>query len=361
MKKSLIISALIMFCVFDASSITLPPSFGNYRWRNDDGNETAASWKAAENDSIFQQGEGNIRLRMEILTNGQNLTKSTGLYYKVTGDTVDTLMHLVSDDDANAFTFSLSPNIIDGEPTTQQLTITGGQTNAAGFIKENPGFFNFSITDGERKELEFCIKASPNADYNNKMYNFLLAGEDSVGFFYVSNPEFDSLLPSIILQKTTLTITADNKSKFFGHENPELTVSYSGFVDGDDESVIDTLPKIITTANTSSPVGNYDIVPYGASDNKYSFNFVNGTLGVKAPNAISETENEVLLVYPNPANNFLYLKGKIPAGAMARVFDLTGRAVLEQQLSSQVIDISPLSNGNYILKINDLVFKITKE
>lgn len=143
MKKIIFISLVVMLGYIDAFSITLPPSFANYRWRNDDGNETTATWMAAENDSVFHQGEGNIRLRMEIATNGQNLTQSTGLYYSITNDTVDTLIYLISDDESNAFTFALSPNIIDGEPTTQQLTITGSQTNVAGFIKENPGFFNF--------------------------------------------------------------------------------------------------------------------------------------------------------------------------------------------------------------------------
>jgi hypothetical protein len=360
MKKGFTLFLVLAFCSFEAFCITLPPSIGHYRWKDDSGNESSTNWLAPEKDSVFKKGESNIRLRMEITTNGQDYSKSTGLYYKVTGDTIDTLMHLISNDESNAFTFSLSTFIIDGEPTTQQLTITGTETNVAGFVKENPGFFNFSINDGERKELEFCIKPSPNADYNNKMYSFILAGEDSLGFFYISSPEFDSLMPTIILQKTKLTVTADNLSKEVGTANPEFTVSYSGFVDGDDESVLDKLPKIITTATTDSPIGDYDVVPYDAEDNKYEFEYVNGTLTVHIPSETNNIETDQLSIYPNPAGNYIYLAGKIPSNAIVKVYDLTGKGLLEQQIS-QEIDISPLSHGCYILKINDSVYRFTKQ
>lgn len=193
------------------------------------------------------------------------------------------------------------------------------------------------------------------------MYSFLLAGEDSAGFFYVNIPEFDSILPTITLQKTTLTVTANNKSKAVGSANPELTVSYSGFIDGDDESVIDTLPEIITAANNSSPAGSYDIVPYGAWDNKYEFVYVNGSLTVFTPTNLEETSEDRLTIYPNPANNYLYLQGNIPEDAKAVIFDLTGKTMFEQELTSQTIDISSLASGYYILKINDSVFNFNKE
>jgi hypothetical protein len=356
MKKSLFFSTFLI--VFALSELcAFPPAIGTYRWRNDDGNETTATWKAAENDSILQKGEGNVRLRMEIATGGTDYAGSTGLYYKAAYDTIDTLFHLVSDNAAESFVYSLSPNVLEGEPTTEQLTNSNTQTNIAGAVKEVTGYFYFSITDGERKEMEFCIKPSPNTDFDNKQYAFVLMGEDTTGFFYYG----DQSLPRIVLQKTTLTITANNASRETGQSNPSFTVSYSGFVDGDNESVLNTLPQTICSAGAESTAGQYDIVPYGAEDNKYNFEYATGKLTVTNPSGVDYNTGETLSLYPNPANEFVYIEGFVPVNAVANIFDLTGRLVLEQIVTDQVIDISSLGKGVYMLSINNAIFKITKE
>src|SRR5206468_1487435 len=43
---------------------------------------------------------------------------------------------------------------------------------------------------------------------------------------------------SITITRRTLTVTADNKSKTYGGANPALTASYSGFVNGETETVL---------------------------------------------------------------------------------------------------------------------------
>ena len=76
--------------------------------------------------------------------------------------------------------------------------------------------------------------------------------------------------------QATLTVTADSKSKVYGEDNPELTLQYSGFVNGEDESVIDTKPSLSTTVTTSSVTGLYtnDIMPADATDANYDFNYM---------------------------------------------------------------------------------------
>ncbi|PXA05628.1 hypothetical protein DDZ13_01780 [Coraliomargarita sinensis] len=76
-----------------------------------------------------------------------------------------------------------------------------------------------------------------------------------------------------------LLITADDFSRFYGDANPTFTASYDGFVGGDDASVVTGL-QFTTAANPQSGVGNYDIVPSGASATDYNINYANGTLTV---------------------------------------------------------------------------------
>lgn len=84
----------------------------------------------------------------------------------------------------------------------------------------------------------------------------------------------------ISISKSMITVTADDFSREYGEPNPNFTFSYSGFLLGQNESVIDTPPSISTSANQSSEAGNYDIVLSGGSDNHYEFSFVNSSLSI---------------------------------------------------------------------------------
>jgi gliding motility-associated-like protein len=80
--------------------------------------------------------------------------------------------------------------------------------------------------------------------------------------------------------RAPLTITADNKAKVAGQAIPTLTYAITGFKNGDDESSFTTPVSIGTTANSSSPAGNYPINVSNATNSNYDFNFVSGTLTV---------------------------------------------------------------------------------
>ena len=52
-----------------------------------------------------------------------------------------------------------------------------------------------------------------------------------------------------------LLVRAEDKSRAYGATNPVLTVSYTGFVNGEDQTVLSGSPELSTTADTNSPVG----------------------------------------------------------------------------------------------------------
>jgi subtilisin family serine protease len=85
---------------------------------------------------------------------------------------------------------------------------------------------------------------------------------------------------NIVINKASLTATADNKTIVFGAPLPTFTFQYSSFVNGENASVIDVAP----TCNVGqiTMFGNYPIVCSGGSDNNYDFKYVNGTLNVQA-------------------------------------------------------------------------------
>ncbi|MCI0538539.1 MAG: Ig-like domain-containing protein, partial [Verrucomicrobiales bacterium] len=58
------------------------------------------------------------------------------------------------------------------------------------------------------------------------------------------------------VEKASLTIRAEDKNRYYLQPNPPLTASYSGFVNGENASILTSLPLLDTPATETSPVGN---------------------------------------------------------------------------------------------------------
>ena len=84
-----------------------------------------------------------------------------------------------------------------------------------------------------------------------------------------------------VVDKAVLTVTADDAAITYGDPIPILLFDYSGFVSGEDISVINEEPEIYTDADEYSDAGTYDIEFTGGYDNNYSFSFVNGVLTIE--------------------------------------------------------------------------------
>ena len=96
----------------------------------------------------------------------------------------------------------------------------------------------------------------------------------------------ESVDAQFTITKATLTVTADNKQREMGEENPELTLTYSGWKGTDDESVLTTLPVATTEATTESEVGDYVISVSGGEATNYQFVYENGILTITYPTGI---------------------------------------------------------------------------
>jgi hypothetical protein len=120
------------------------------------------------------------------------------------------------------------------------------------------------------------------------------AGPDTITAFYAGdaiNSQGAATL-SLVVLKAHLTVTADNKSKYEGTPNPDLTATITGFVGADTATVVTGSPALATAATTSSIVGIYPIsVAVGTlSAANYDFpSLVPGSLVVNSPGPASVT------------------------------------------------------------------------
>lgn len=85
---------------------------------------------------------------------------------------------------------------------------------------------------------------------------------------------------SYTVNKAPLTVIADNMELPYGSEKKDFTVSYFGFKNGEDESVLTKPVTISTTAKTDSPVGTYPIIPFGGYADNYTMSYERGILSV---------------------------------------------------------------------------------
>ncbi len=173
-------------------------------------------------------------------------------------------------------------------PVDQSLTVAqSSQTITFGTLADKTfgdAPFTLGATANSGLAVEYSSLTPAVATVSGSILTVVGAGTATIRATQPGNVSFAAATPveqTLIIKKKTLITIADNKNKTQGAENPELTISYSGFVNGNTVDDIDTKPTLQTTAMTSSPVGNYPIIFLtNGSDNNYDLELNNGTLTV---------------------------------------------------------------------------------
>jgi RHS repeat-associated protein len=152
---------------------------------------------------------------------------------------------------------------------TFTATISSGPTGSMIFY-DNGGYLGMGTLSGTT--ATFTTSSLP-------------IGTNSITASWPGNGTYNAVTSSAVTQtvnKAILTVTANNASRAYGSANPTFTPTYTGFVNGDTQSVLSGAPSLTTTATSSSAAGSYAItasVGTLAAAN-YTFSFVNGTLTV---------------------------------------------------------------------------------
>ncbi|MCH5328478.1 MAG: leucine-rich repeat protein [Coprobacter sp.] len=133
---------------------------------------------------------------------------------------------------------------------------------------------NFSYTNNvEGSMVSFD---SPDLNINAGEYNTNVDVTFTIG-------EWQSTVKvpaSYTIASAPLTVIANDATRQYGEDNPELTCSFFGFKNGETKDVLTTQPTIETTATATSNVGTYPIIPYGAEAQNYTFTYERGSLSI---------------------------------------------------------------------------------
>lgn len=116
------------------------------------------------------------------------------------------------------------------------------------------------------------------------------------------------LQPSALtVNPARLTVRVQDATRSQDEPNPTFTCTYSGFVNGEDESVILVKPTISTDADEHAAPGLYDIVASGGEAPNYDMRYVTGILTVTPGTGVPTIKEE--------------------ASEAPEIFDLQGRPV----------------------------------
>ena len=157
--------------------------------------------------------------------------------------------------------------------TAQNKTKVYGSANPA-LTAGYSGFVNGDTAASLDTPVSLSTSASASSGVGSYAINASGAADANYNITHING--------TLTITRANLTVTADNKSRQINQPNPPLTATYTGFVNGDTASSLDSPVALSTTATQSSPVGSYPIAASGAADANYTITHVNGTLTVTA-------------------------------------------------------------------------------
>lgn len=172
-------------------------------------------------------------------------------------------------------------------------------------------------------------------------------GSTIISILQPGNATFNAASPlhvRISIGKVSLHVTAADASRLYGATDPAFTINYTGFINGDNASVLSQVPIATSNATSSSDVGNYAITPANGASPKYDLVYHPGTLTVsKAP--ITITADNKTGTYGAAVPTLTYTISGLQAGDQASTID--------QLPSISTSATSPMTVGNYAITLQN--------
>src|SRR6185503_760678 len=97
---------------------------------------------------------------------------------------------------------------------------------------------------------------------------------------------------TISVTRAALFVSANSTNRLYGQTNPPFTVSFTGFVNGDDAGDLEGELIFSTLAQTNSPLGSYEVSPSGLASSNYTLTFAVGMLTITTAPLVVTVDDE---------------------------------------------------------------------
>lgn len=174
---------------------------------------------------------------------------------------------------------------------SEKIFTTPKQSQSITFMpipEKTYGDASFELTATASSALSITYSSSDEnvATVTGSTVNIIGAGTTTITASQSGDDTYfaaNNAIQGLVVNKAELIAKAEDKSREIGVANPAFTITYSGFVLGEDKTVIDVEPTASCDATISSPADDYTILLTGGSDNNYEIILRNGMLSVNAP------------------------------------------------------------------------------
>ncbi len=224
--------------------------------------------------------------------------------------------------DATNYSFKFDDGILTVDKA--ELTVTADDQFVV-YGEAAPSSYPFVITGYVGGQDQSVVRGAPEV-------TCIYAAGDDAGLYPIQvglntldadNYTFKCTAGTLTVTPAALIVTADDKTVTFNDVPPAYSVSYSGFVAGDDETNLAGSLTFDCPYVTGSAVGTYNILPGGLISGNYAITFDPGTLTVDElilTVAFEDYDGTVLdtqqIVYGNAA--------KAPAAPEREGYNFTG-------------------------------------
>ena len=168
------------------------------------------------------------------------------------------------------------------------------------------GSFTLIATSNSSLPIVFQSSNTNVATVSGNILTILNAGTTTITATQNGNDCYNAATPVsqiLTVNKANLIITAEDKTRPYGEANPPFTLTYLGFVNGDDINSLTTQPVATCDATPTSDVGDYTIFVSGGVSSNYNLIYQYGTLAITqatqaappAPTLNSKTSTSITL------------------------------------------------------------------
>ena len=178
------------------------------------------------------------------------------------------------------------------------------------------------------------------------------AGEALISASAPANEDYFAAEPKqqkLTVSKAALTVSVDNATRKQGEENPAFTLTYSGFKNDEDESVLTEAAVAATNAKISSNAGFYDIIISGGAAANYTFNYQTGKLEITQRIGLEDV-SVGMSIFPNPVKDYLYIQSDSRIEKI-ELYNQVGICVLIEPDFVEKLSVSHLPDGLYFIRI----------
>jgi uncharacterized repeat protein (TIGR02543 family) len=302
-----------------ANGVSGNPTGTSYQWKRESQNILGAT------SSTYQLGSGDTGSKISVtitVTNAQGSASATSLETIAIGKATPTLSNFSNVSKTyGASTFDLTA------PTS---TTTG----------------TWSYSSGTTSVISLSGSSATVVAAGTSVITATFTPDDTTNY-----NSGGTISMTVTVSKPTIAITASSHTVAFGGSVPTITPSYSGFVNGEDSSVVSGL-TCSTSYTTTTSVGTTTSTCSGAIASNYSFSYTSGVITISQggqTNAL--TINSTSVTYGSILT--LTTLGGSGSGANSFIVNSGPCSVSGDQLSPSaagtcMVTATKAANGNYL-------------